>query len=204
MTLLLPEDERLIEAKIAEIEGRTASEVVVAVVSRSAPHNQAWLGLALAVGIPFAALTYLLHIPALARNLVALALAALLFALRSTPIWRAFVANAALDQAVRERAKRFFVERGIDRTKHHTGVLVFISEFEHRVVILGDTAIHERLGDATWQAHVDHIVAAIARGQARRGVLEVLDRIGSVLAEIAPIEPGDQNELPNRVLRDAE
>ncbi|HEY3495362.1 MAG TPA: TPM domain-containing protein [Polyangiaceae bacterium] len=204
MSLLHAEDERLIEAKIAEIEQRTASELVVAVVPRSAAHHQAWLGLAFAFGIPFGVLAYLVHIPPLWQYLSAFALAGLIYALRSTPLWRAFLSKAALDAAVQERARRFFSARGVDRTEHRTGVLLFISEFEHRVVILGDTAIHERLGDAGWQAHVDHVVSAIRRGQTTRGVLEVLDRLGAVLAELLPVAPGDRNELPNSVVREAE
>lgn len=204
MSLLSPDDERQIEAKIAEIEARSASEIVVAVLGRSAPYPQVWLGLVLAAGIPFAALVFLLHIPVLWTLLFALTLACLLYAARGTALTRLFIMRPDLDRAVRERAERLFVERGIDRTAHRTGVLLFVSEFERRVVILGDQTIHERLGDTGWQAHVEHIVTAIRRREAARGVVEVLDRLGNVLAELLPVEPGDRNELPNRVVREAE
>ena len=70
------------------------------------------------------------------------------------------------------------------------------------MVILGDKTIHERLGPEGWQAHVDHIVEAIRRGETRRGILEVLERLGEVLAELVPAGAVNADELSNRVVRE--
>ena len=77
-----------------------------------------------------------------------------------------------------------------------------MSELERHAVILGDTAIHARLGQAGWQAHIDHVIAAIRKGEAARGILETLERLGTVLAEIAPAGERNDNELSNAVIEE--
>ncbi|HEV8551037.1 MAG TPA: TPM domain-containing protein, partial [Polyangiaceae bacterium] len=108
----------------------------------------------------------------------------------------------AAKRAVMDHAFELFARHGLYRTRDHTGVLLLISELERQVVILGDQAIHGRLGAEGWQAHVDHVILAIQRGRAAEGVLEVLERLGTLLAELAP--PGEQNddELPNAVIEE--
>ncbi len=58
-------------------------------------------------------------------------------------------------------------------------MLILISELEHRVMILGDLAIHEHVGDEGWEAHVAHIVQAIKRGELATGVVEVVEQLGA-------------------------
>jgi len=103
---------------------------------------------------------------------------------------------------VEERAFALFTERGMHRTRDRTGMLILISELEHRVVILGDVGIHEHVGDAGWQAHVDHIVQSIKRGQTAQGVVEVIERLEAAHAEHLPPRPDDTNELPNLIVGD--
>jgi putative membrane protein len=207
MSLLSQEDERRIEEKIAEIERRTAGEVVVAVVKRSGEYvlgrGLAAFACALAAGFVF--LEWRPDLPPVYALFVELAAALLGYALIGLlGLERFLIPNHVAEPSVRARALALFAERGIYRTRQHTGVLVFLSELEHRVVILGDKTIHERLGESGWQAHVDHIVSAVRRGEAARGILEVLDRLGASLAEFVPSEPADVDELSNRVMRERE
>jgi uncharacterized membrane protein len=119
-----------------------------------------------------------------------------------TRLERFLIPARVAGERVAARAFSLFAERGIHRTEHHTGILVLLSELERRVVILGDRTIHERLGESGWQEHVDHIVAAVRRGEAGRGILEVLDRLAVSLSELVPVRKDDRDELSNRVVRD--
>jgi uncharacterized membrane protein len=67
---------------------------------------------------------------------------------------------------------------------------------------LGDKAIDARVGQSGWQAHIDQVVAAIRRGEAASGILAVLERLGVVLAEVAPAGEQNEDELPNTVIQE--
>jgi putative membrane protein len=112
------------------------------------------------------------------------------------------IPKASSHEAVERRAFELFSARGLHGTRDRTGMLILVSELEHRVVILGDRAIHERVGSAGWQTHVDHIVAAIRRGEAVTGILEVIERLDRAHAELLPAAAGDTNELPDDIVRD--
>ena len=53
---------------------------------------------------------------------------------------RALVPAEALAARVHQRATQAFVEEDVFRTRDRTGILIFISLFEHRVVVLADRA----------------------------------------------------------------
>ncbi len=205
MALLNDDDCKLIEAAIQRIEERSATELVVAVVPRSASYvlGRALVALAWALAV---GLTLLRWVPALDPALVILLelpVALVAFALFSwPPLLRLLVPPAQAARAVQTRAFALFSERGLHRTQQRTGMLILVSELERRVVILGDSGIHERVGDSGWQEHVAHIVQSIRSGKAVRGLTEVIERLGQVHAELLPVLEGDTNELPNQVVRD--
>jgi putative membrane protein len=201
--LLSSDEKQRIEAAIGALERRTAAEVVVAVV----PHSgRPWLARATAAfGLGLAgAAAYLewFRVPEpLWALVVEVGVVLASFALLGwQPLERLLVTPRVAARDVMERAFAIFTQRGLSRTKGHTGVLILLSELERRVVILGDEAIHARVGEQGWQAYIDRIVDAIKRGQAARGVEEVLRDLTPLLAEIAPPSDANDNELPDRVL----
>jgi putative membrane protein len=205
MALLNASECQRIESAIAELEKRTEAEVVVAVVGRSTPTT---LERAL-VAFTFALVAGLAWLEALPRldaryalcvELASGLLAFALFGLR--PLERWLVSRRAARGRVQEHAHALFARHGLYRTRSQTGVLLLVSELERQVVILGDKAIDGRLGQAGWQAHIDHLVAAIRRGQALTGILEVLERLGAVLAELSPAGEQNADELPNTVIQE--
>jgi len=111
-----------------------------------------------------------------------------------------FISKKRVEEAVRERAVRAFYEQGLYRTRDETGVLIFISLLEHRVWVLGDRAINEKIPSGFWveralelsQGMKDH-----AYGEALCGVIE---RCGEELARHFPIKADDTNEIPNEVI----
>ena len=203
MTLLDVAQKQRIEAAIGALEQRTAAEVVVAVVPQS---GRPWLTrsfVAFACGLVGAWL-FLEWVPtadwrwALGCELVVAFVVFALFGLR--PLERLLIAPALAGREVEEHAFALFARRGLYRTRGHTGVLILLSELERRAVILGDEGIHARLGEQGWQRYVERIIAAIRRGRAADGVVEVLAELTDVLAELSPPEANNDNELPNAVL----
>lgn len=193
-----------IEAAIKNAEAQTSTEFVVAIVPRSSDYlfapvlaAAAWaLGAAFVIGWFMPALptfdVVALQVP------IALAT---FFLFRLPAIHRRLIPKAMAEEHVKRRAFALFAERGLYRTRDASGMLILVSELEHRVVLLGDRGIHENVGDAGWQAHVDHILSAIVRGDAAQGIVEVIERLSEVHAQHMTARADDHNELPNSVLR---
>ncbi len=205
MALLSDDDCKLIERAIADVEKRSATELVVAVIPKSASYvlGRALVALAWSLGVALALLRWAPELDATLVVLLELPAAALAFALFSLPpLQRLLIAPAQAARAVEQRAFALFSERGLHRTQQRSGMLILVSELEHRVVILGDSAIHEKVGASGWQEHVAHIIKSIKAGQAARGLVEVIERLGQLHGELLPVLEGDTNELPDQVVRD--
>jgi len=191
-----------VEATIAEIEQRTAAELVVATVEQSASYTEFKLAYALSMALASGAIAHLIW-PELGVGYVlwlqlAAALATLLLC-SIPPLLMRIVPRAFLTASAEQRAQLAFVQHALFATRDRTGVLILISELEHRVVILGDEGIHARVQMSGWQAHVGHIVQAIRQGRAEDGICETLRAIGEVLTAEFPPRPDDVNELANAV-----
>jgi putative membrane protein len=205
VTSLLSEAEaREVEAAVARVEAQSAAEVVVAVLPRS---QEYWQGRVLlsglwALGAGFLFLRFEPWLePALAL-LVEAVVGALAFALGGWgPLQRRLISAEAARQAVQARAFQLFAERGLQGTSGRTALLIFVSELERRVVLLGDRTLHAELGQSGWEEHVERLLQHIRAGKARDGLLDVLERLAPQLASVAPRTPGDVNELPDAVLR---
>jgi len=203
-SLLSEADAKVVEAAVARVEEGTSAELVVAVVPRSADY---WRGrVLLAVAWALAAGLGFLHFepwlePALSL-LVELVVGLVVFAASAwTPLLRLLVPQQERQRAVRARAFQLFAERGLHGTKASTALLIFVSELEHRVVLLGDRTIHAELGQTGWDAEVANLVGRMREGKAREGLLEVLEHLAPKLAAVAPRRTDDVNELSDGVLR---
>jgi putative membrane protein len=205
VSLINTDDQRRIEAAIKAAEAKSGTELVVAVVKRSGEY---WVQPMLAaVAWALAAAIAVLHFRreldplwAVGVEIVVGALALGLF--RQRGVLHRLIPGGLAQHNVEQRALALFAERGVHRTRDRTGMLLLVSELERRVVILGDTGIHERVGDEGWRSHVDHIVSAIRGGDAATGIVQVIERLGAVHAELVPRRPDDVNELPDDLIRD--
>lgn len=201
--LLQPGDRERIEAAVQQIEQRSSLEVVVAVVARSADYWQFRVVLAAGWGLA-AGCAILLFLPqmhpwwAVLSELPVALLTYLASGIR--PVHRVLIPESYSADAVQARAFQLFSERGLHRTRAHTGLLLLVSELEHRVVFLGDSGVHVHVGEQGWQRHVDLIVRRIREGQAASGILEALSLIESSAGKAQPVTEGDTNELPDSVI----
>ncbi|MBI5075434.1 MAG: hypothetical protein HZB62_09775 [Nitrospirae bacterium] len=111
-----------------------------------------------------------------------------------------FVGRHRLEKAVQERALRAFYEKGLYKTKANTGVLFFISLLEHKVWVLADKGIYEKIDQQTLDTYALTVSRGIKEGRACDMLCQAIKASGSVLAEHFPMTPGDTNELSNQVM----
>lgn len=201
MSLLSEADRTRISDAIAEVEKTTAGEVMVATVRQSDDYTLPRVPIAIGLSAAVAAvLGFVLALGAPATVLLQMLLGLALYGLlgRGSAV-RALVRRDEIDARTQTRAYALFSELGVHRTTEGSGILIAISELEHRVIILADYGIHARVGEREWQDHVDAIVRGIREGRAGEAIVDEVRAIGTILAREYPLGGENLNELPNRV-----
>lgn len=102
--------------------------------------------------------------------------------------------------AVHTLALASFTDQGLHHTRDHTGILILISLLEHRVEVLADRGINQKVSAGTWDEIVRMITAGIKSGQACDAFCKAIERCGDILATHFPRQADDKDELPNRLV----
>jgi uncharacterized membrane protein len=97
------------------------------------------------------------------------------------------------------RAVAVFERLGMHRTAERHGVLVYVSVEDHKLAVLGDRGIHERVGQVYWDRLVQGVIAHLRERRHRDGLVHAVAEVGAVLRRHFPRRPDDVNELPDRV-----
>lgn len=198
--LLNPAEAAQVAEHVARAERGTAGEIVVVLAERSAGYERQRVAVSFSLTLIGAVALYT-FVPALPELWVLCAEAPLMllawWVTGLSGVTRLLVPARLQREAVLARAEQAFLEQGVTETRERSGVLLFLSETEHRLELLADRGIHERVGSEVWQALVNDVVGAIQSGQAASGLTRAIDAIGARLAEHFPPAPDDVNELPD-------
>jgi putative membrane protein len=193
-----------VHAALVAAERRTIGEILPVVLERSDRHEDAAWRAALSV----LATGSLLLLPWLPWH-APLALLALQAAMagvgyasaRTLPEFlRPFLVEARARERVEEQAFLEFHRYGLASTEARTGVLLFVSLLERRAVVLADVGVDARITPGQWEATNAAVLAGLARGSLRDGLLAGIENAGRVLAEHFPVAANDRNEVPDRVI----
>lgn len=204
-----PEDFNTIAAAVAEAEERSGGEVVPVVVESSDEYDvAAWRGAclgALAAAMAAAGLwaagsfwgrlpLWIAVPPALGAALGYLAVAA------SEPLRRWLIPREIMGLRVARRAAGAFLEHEVFATRDRTGILVFVSLFEHRVEVLVDSGIAAQVHQAEWNALAAEVAGGIRAGRAGAALAAGVRRAGELLERHGLVgSTGDPNQLANDV-----
>lgn len=202
--VLTEADIEALHEEVRQAERRTVGEIVPVVVERSDDHPHAGLAAALLFALGGAALLAA-HLPWHAPEQVLLAQFGLALAgwtlCRCVPGFaRLFVGEARATHVAAEQALQEFAQLDLRSTAAESGVLIFVSLFERRVVVLGDRGVDARVGSEHWKAIDAAVRAGVRRGSLRTGLIDGIRLAGLVLAEHFPSADGERNELPDRVV----
>ena len=197
-------DREAVHEALREAERRTVGEIVPVVVERSDAHPAAH-GLSALVALVLGSAILAPHLP-WDRPAVFFAIQLLLagagwLAARALPdLKRVFVREERATEVAEEQALQEFFGNGLHETEGRTGVLLFVSLLEHRVVVLADRGIDADVGPEVWRETDRAILEGIRKGSLRDGLVAGIGRAGDVLAEHFPWKEGDRNELPDRLI----
>lgn len=204
MTDMLTESEHhAVASAIRAAEATTAGEIRVVVTTqplvRHHFHALMWAALA-ALVLPWPlALFTALSVPKL------LSLQALVFVLVGavllfTTLGRLVVPPSSRRSAARGAAIDHFLSHGMHQTQARTGVLIMVALPEHMVEVVADEGIHSRVGHEAWRSVCATVLVGARDGRLAEGLSAGVAEAGRILAAHVPPQPGDTNELPDRVV----
>ena len=118
------------------------------------------------------------------------------------PVIRILTSNERMAYKANLRAHQAFLEHGLHRTELGTGVLILISLLEHRIEILTDRAILDRVPPETWKNMLALIQEGFHKGNPVESLCQAITLCGEVLGEYFPANPSgpNPNELPNKLI----
>ncbi|ANF62262.1 hypothetical protein A6041_00725 [[Haemophilus] ducreyi] len=98
------------------------------------------------------------------------------------------------------RANQLFDELNMRATAARNGVLIYLSFKPHHLAIVGDHAIHEKVGQVFWQSIYDQMKLACQQTHYTQAICHGIQQVSIQLAKYFPHQPGDINELDNEVV----
>ena len=203
---LLPSDLDRVTHAVQEAERGTCGEIVPYIVPQSDEYAEAvWRVAALAAATILVAMAVaqVLFGFRMGLGIIGVGLVTILFSLfcvtivEITPALKRLVAGRErIAHRTLQRAQEAFIAEEVFATADRVGILLFISLMEHRVIVLGDTGINQRVAAEEWSAVVTTLVDAIRRNQIADGIVAAVHQCSEILTRhgFAAL-PGDINEL---------
>lgn len=97
------------------------------------------------------------------------------------------------------RARALFAAMGMHATEARNGVLFYLATRTHRFAVLGDEALHARVGDTFWQEVAALMASHFAEDRFGDGLSAGIARVGEQLAVHFPCRADDVNELADDI-----
>lgn len=195
-----------IKASVKEAESKISGEIVPVFVEKSGHYIIAnYRGAVILAAFTFAFLVFSdRYVPAFAIHdplllfilVVAGGTAGALLTHYIWPIKFLLLSQFHLDQSTRKRAESAFLEEEIFNTRHRTGIMIFVSFFEHEVIVMADKGISKVVDQKVWDSLVRIIIEHTKKGKITDGIVSAIGRCGDILLEKGfVITPDDINEL---------
>lgn len=96
---------------------------------------------------------------------------------------RLLISQKQLDECTRQRAENAFLEEEVFNTRHRTGIMIFISFFEHEVIVMADRGISKVVEQKEWDKIVSDLISHIRQGKITDGIEAGIKRCGEILLE---------------------
>lgn len=187
---------------IREMEDHTDGEIVLVVARQADDYRHFPLLWALVAAFlapwPLIWLTQLGPATIFLLQAVAALILTLLFSIPALR-WR-LIPETVKRARAHEAAAHEFMAHGLTRTRHRSGVLIYVAQAEHYAEVLVDTGIAARVDQSAWNSIVAALVDAIKEGQPAAGLERAITDVGAILAIYSPARFDDTDELPNKVI----
>lgn len=200
-----------LDGRVAETEKRTGTQIVLTVIQRSDAYSELpWKAFALgasAAGLILLLLYWWLYdwypaLPALimvAGILLSGALLALLTVM-FPQFAKCFLSRYRAEAEVQQYAKSLFLDRELFATRKRTGLLLLVSLFERRIVILSDKGVDVHLQEEDRRTMIAAMTPFLKSKQISQAFDAGLDSLSSILATTS--KEAMENELPDEMIEE--
>lgn len=213
MKQFLSEQERIrLDERIAAAEKKTGAQIVLAVIERSDSYPELpWKAFAVGAataGLAACLLDLLQPVWTSASAVLFAVVAALasgaaaaLIGVLIPKFARLFLDTHRAEMEVRQYAESLFLSREVFATRNRTGIVLLVSLFERRVVVLPDSGLRDRLSTDALQMIITDMTAALASGPVAPALNAGLGSLEQVLGVPAEGQAG-RNELPDAIVQE--
>jgi len=199
-------DLQRIKDAVKEAESKISGEIVPVIVERSGTYAIAsYRAAVLFAMLAFASIVIIdRYVPELAiYDPLSIFIAVLTFGLLGgllahyiDPFKRMMLTQLHLDKATRLKAESSFLQEEIFNTRQRTGIMIFLSFFEHEVIIMADKGISKVVEQKEWDSMVQAFIAKIKMGDTVGGLEACVKKCAQILLEKDfVISSDDVNEL---------
>jgi putative membrane protein len=101
----------------------------------------------------------------------------------SDPVKRLLVARRYQDLVTRQCAENAFLEEEVFNTRQRTGIMIFVSFFEHEVIVMADKGISKIVDQKQWDKIVQDIIKDIRNGRLVEALENGIKQCGDILLE---------------------
>ncbi|MBT3235819.1 MAG: hypothetical protein HN353_07700 [Bdellovibrionales bacterium] len=194
-----------IEQAVAKAELQTSGEIVPVILKQSDLYPAAHFRLALVVGVIFSLIYYYrfdfddpialiwVQIPGMLLG----------YLVAFIPFFkRLLTTKSELQEESHQRAIQIFHEHQVSMTRDRTGIMIFISLLERRVLVLADAGINQQVAANYWDQLVATLVGRIKEGREIEGIIEAIEECGKALSNSFPRKDDDTNEISDQLVTD--
>jgi uncharacterized membrane protein len=113
---------------------------------------------------------------------------------------RVFVHRGELADDPYVYAQTKFNKLCLQKTRERNGVLVFVAPRAQKFAVLGDSGIHEKVGDVFWHQLVDKMREHFRQENFTEALVHGITEVGKLLGQYFPRRADDRNELPDEIV----
>ncbi len=195
------EDKEKIRKAVVAAEKKTSGEIVPVIIKASDPYVAAYYRSALFWAFfcvsccYFFKAEYLIMFWCFTGSIIAA-----FFACYMDWYKKIFITKFEMEEEFAQRAYQSFLMNGVSQTKERNGVLLYISAFERKAMIVSDTGIQKELNNSVWEEMISNLTGYMKTGAYTEGIIKTIESIGEVLSEKFPDHKDDEDELANKLI----
>lgn len=210
MIKLSNREKEQVEKAISDLEKSTSGEVVVYIAKASHAYKKGiWIPVTLAGALAQIIIYILGHFWLLSHQFgvdetIFITLSSMVFVGVIFSIFKRlrllFVDKDDIEEEVLQKAQGVFITEDIFNTKERTGILIFISQLEHKVLVLGDEGINAKIEQANWDNILQTVISGIKTKNVTPKLIEAIKLCKDLLLKNGfNVAKNDFNELSNHV-----
>ena len=199
-----------IKEAVQKVEARTSGEIIPYIVKKSDNYSEAPFIASLVIAvisiIVVNILSQLWLLPVkfdlLTYSLIFVGLIIITFIpIQFFPfLKRLIITDKKEMKMVSKRAAEAFLSEEVFNTRDRTGILIFISQNEHKVEILADSGINQKVKQEEWSQIVKTIITGIKKKKTADAMVTAIAQCGELIVNAGfIIKKDDTNELSDEL-----